>query len=78
MAEPDVALPAEESLVYLGDEFINFRNHTYQWVLIKLFELPAHAADHEVLALLTNHFGTAIVTRHRSSKTPRLFTGPIG
>ena len=55
MAEPDVALPAEESLVYLGDEFINFRNHTYQWVLIKLFELPAHAADHEVLALLTNH-----------------------
>jgi hypothetical protein len=55
VAEPDVALPAEKSLVYLGDVFINFRNHTYQWVLIKVFELPANADDHDVLVLLTSH-----------------------
>lgn len=55
MAEPGVAVPAEESLVYQGDLFINFRNHTYQWVSIKLFALPADADDNEILALLTRH-----------------------
>jgi len=55
VAERDVALPAEESLVYLGDVFINFRNHTYQWVSIKLFELRADADDNEVLASLIRH-----------------------
>jgi hypothetical protein len=55
MTEPGVAVPAEDSLVYQGDVFINFRNHTYQWVSIKLFELPAHADDNEVLELLTRH-----------------------
>lgn len=53
--DPGVAVPAEESLVYQGHVFINFRNHTYQWVIIKLFELPADADDHEVLSLLTRH-----------------------
>lgn len=48
-------VPAEERLVYGGKVFINFRNHTYQWVSIKLFALPAHADDHEVLALLIRH-----------------------
>src|ERR1700761_7166350 len=55
MTEPGVAVPAEESLVYQGDVFINFRNHTYQWVRIKLFELPAEADDDEVLATLIRH-----------------------
>lgn len=55
MAEPGVAVPPEEVLVYAGHVFINFRNHTYQWVSIKLFELPADADDNEVLALLTRH-----------------------
>ena len=48
-------VPAEERLVYEGKVFINFRNHTYQWVSIKLFALPADADDHEVLALLIRH-----------------------
>ena len=48
-------VPAEERLVYEGNVFINFRNHTYQWVRIKLFALPADADDHEVLALLIRH-----------------------
>lgn len=55
MTESGVAMPSEELLVYQGDEFINFRNHTYQWVRIKLFALPANADDAEVLALLTRH-----------------------
>jgi hypothetical protein len=55
MAEPGVAVPAEKSLIYQGDVFINFRNHTYQWVSIKLFELPADVDDNDVLALLTRH-----------------------
>ena len=59
MDEPGVAgngaAPAEELLVYQGDVFINFRNHTYQWVSVKLFALPADADDHEVLALLIRH-----------------------
>ena len=55
MAEPGVAVPAEQLLAYQGDVFINFRNHTYQWVLIKLFDLPADADDNEVLKLLTRH-----------------------
>ena len=55
MTHPDVHVPAEESLVYQGDVFINFRNHTYQWVRIKLFALPANYADEELLALLTRH-----------------------
>jgi hypothetical protein len=55
MTEPGVVVPAEESLVYQGDVFINFRNHTYQWVSIKLFELSADAHDNEVLATLIRH-----------------------
>jgi hypothetical protein len=51
----DVAVPEGESLVYVGDVFINFRNHTYQWVRIKLFELPTEADDKEVLASLIRH-----------------------
>lgn len=49
------AAPAEDRLVYEGEVFINFRNHTYQWVSIKLFALPRDADDHEVLALLIRH-----------------------
>jgi hypothetical protein len=45
----------EERLVYEGKVFINFRNHTYQWVSIKLFALPADSDDHAVLALLVRH-----------------------
>lgn len=48
-------VPAEERLVYEGKVFINFRNHTYQWVSIKLFALPADTDDHAVLALLIRH-----------------------
>ena len=55
MTESGVAVPAEELLIYKGDEFINFLNHTYQWVSIKLFEFPPNADDAEVLALLTRH-----------------------
>lgn len=55
MTGPGVGVPPEESLVYRGDVFINFRNHTYQWVSIKLFVLPAAADDHEVLASLIRH-----------------------
>jgi hypothetical protein len=55
MAESGVAVPAEESLVYQGDVFINFRNHTYQWVSIKLFALPADTDDIDVLTLLIRH-----------------------
>jgi hypothetical protein len=47
--------PAEERLVYQGEVFINFRNHTYQWVSIKLFALPAGVDDYEVLQLLLGH-----------------------
>jgi hypothetical protein len=49
------AVPAEERLVYEGNVFINFRNHTYQWVSIKLFALPADADDYAVLHLLIRH-----------------------
>ena len=45
----------EERLVYQGEVFINFRNHTYQWVSIKLFVLSADTDDHAVLALLIRH-----------------------
>ena len=45
----------EERLVYQGKVFINFRNHTYQWVSIKLFALPADADDRAVMALLIRH-----------------------
>lgn len=55
VTEPDTAVPAEELLIYQGVEFINFRNHTYQWVSIKLFTLPADADDNGILALLTRH-----------------------
>ena len=48
------AVPAENLLVYQGEVFINFRT-SRQWVLIKLFALPADADDHEVLALLIRH-----------------------
>ncbi len=55
MAESGVAVPAEELLSYQGDKFINFLNHTYQWVSIKLFALPADADDAELLSLLIRH-----------------------
>jgi hypothetical protein len=45
----------EDRLVYQGKEFINFRNHTYQWVSIKLFALPADTDDYAVLQLLISH-----------------------
>lgn len=48
------AIPAEESLVYQGDVFINFRT-SRQWVLIKSFALPPDADDHRVLMLLIHH-----------------------
>lgn len=48
-------VPAEERLVYQREVFVNFRNHTYQWVSIKLFSLPDDADDHDVLALLIRH-----------------------
>jgi hypothetical protein len=47
--------PTEESLVYRGEVFINFRNHTYQWVSIKLFALPTDADDRGVLVSLIRH-----------------------
>jgi hypothetical protein len=50
-----VPVPAEESLVYRGEVFINFRNHTYQWVSIKLFALPTDADDRGVLVSLIRH-----------------------
>jgi hypothetical protein len=49
------SVPAEERLVYQGQVFINFRNHTYQWVNIKIFALPADSEDTEVLDLLIRH-----------------------
>jgi hypothetical protein len=55
MADSGVALPAEELLIYQRDEFINFRNQTYQWVSIKLFALPPDTDDAELLSLLTRH-----------------------
>lgn len=55
MAESGVAVPAEELLIYRGDKFINFLNHTYQWVSIKLFALPADADDATLLSLLIRH-----------------------
>jgi hypothetical protein len=54
MEKPDVAMPAEELLVYEGDVFINFRT-SRQWVLIKLFALPPDLEDEVVLALLVRH-----------------------
>src|ERR1700721_3038374 len=75
MTEPGVAVPAEESLVYQGDVFINFRNHTYQWVLIKLFELPANADDNEVLALLTRHVLFPDATARPVFRDERKFMG---
>jgi hypothetical protein len=61
------AVPAEELLVYQGEVFINFCNHTYQWVSIKLFALPAGADDHEILTLLIRH------VRYRDSYAAREF-----
>jgi hypothetical protein len=54
MAEPGIAVPAEESLVYQDEVFINFRT-TRQWVSIKLFALPPDADDQTVLALPIRH-----------------------
>jgi hypothetical protein len=45
----------EDRLGYQGKVFINFRNHTYQWVSIKLFALPADSDDYQVLQLLLGH-----------------------
>lgn len=66
MSEPGVAVPAGV-LAYQGNEFINFRNHTYQWVSLKLFALPGDAEDDEVLALLVRH------VRYRDSYAARDF-----
>jgi len=52
--ESDVAVPADESLIYQDEVFINFRT-TRQWVSIKLFALPPETDDEMVLALLTRH-----------------------
>jgi hypothetical protein len=52
--ESDVAVPAEESLVYHGDVFINFRT-TRQWVSIKLFALMPDMDDRTVMARLIQH-----------------------
>ncbi|BBZ45850.1 hypothetical protein [Mycobacterium parmense] len=49
------AVPVEERLRYQGEVFINFRNHTYQWVSLKLFALPADVDDYTVLRLLIGH-----------------------
>lgn len=48
------AAPAEELLVYQGEVFINFRT-SRQWVVIKLFTIPADANDRDILALLIQH-----------------------
>lgn len=48
-------MTVEDRLVYGGEVLINFRNHTYQWVSIKLFALPADADDYAVLQLLMRH-----------------------
>jgi hypothetical protein len=45
----------EERLVYQDEVLINFRNHTYQWVSIKLFALPPDSDDYAALALLIHH-----------------------
>lgn len=55
MSDEGSAARAEELLVYQGDVFINFRNQTYQWVIIKLFALPAGLDDSQVLSLLLRH-----------------------
>lgn len=44
----------EDRLVYEGEVFINFRT-SRQWVLMKLFALPAGIDDRDVLALLIRH-----------------------
>lgn len=70
MAEPGGvetgAQPAEDSLVYQGEVFINFRT-SRQWVVVKLFTLPPDADDHEVLTLLIRH------VRYRDSYASREF-----
>lgn len=48
-------MPAEETLVYQGEVFINFRNHAYQWVSINIFELSGDVDDREALTLLVRH-----------------------
>jgi hypothetical protein len=45
---------SEERLVYQGEVFINFRT-SRQWVVVKLFPLPANTDDREVLQLLIRH-----------------------
>jgi hypothetical protein len=49
------AVSPEEQLAYQRQVFINFRNHTYQWVSIKLFAFPAEIDDDAVLSLLIRH-----------------------
>lgn len=44
----------EDRLVYQDEVFVNFRT-SRQWVLMKLFSLPADADDHTVLELLIRH-----------------------
>jgi hypothetical protein len=52
MSDP---VTVEDRLPYQGEVFILFRNHTYQWVSIKLFALPPDADDYTVLQLLIGH-----------------------
>ncbi len=41
-------------LAFRGEVFVNFR-HSRQWVILKLFGLPADADDDAVLALMIGH-----------------------
>lgn len=45
---------SEEWLVYESEVFINFRT-SRQWVVVKLFALPANTDDREVLQLSIRH-----------------------
>ncbi|QNI05680.1 hypothetical protein GAN17_04780 [Mycobacterium kubicae] len=48
------AVPVEELLVYQGEVFVNFRT-SRQWVVMKLFALPAESDDYQILDLLIRH-----------------------
>lgn len=67
MAESDVALPAEELLVYQGEVLVNFQT-SRQWVSIKLFAVAAVSDDEDVLEALTHH------VRYRDSYAASVFT----
>jgi hypothetical protein len=54
MTESGVAVPADESLAYQRDVFINFRT-SRQWVSLKLFVMAPGTTDADVLASLIHH-----------------------